>query len=95
MSRMPSLFARCGECETGFPSGIAVTSESALKEITMNGLHHRCPKCGADGTYFTKDYYVPSGIEKVASAPPDQTTPSGAAAQEESVKLSGYGVGAR
>jgi hypothetical protein len=91
---MPSLFVRCGECEAEFPSGITVTSEQVLQSVSMNGVHHTCPKCGAEGTFFTKDYYVPSGIEKLSEKAPEQTTASGAAAAEEALKMSGYGVGA-
>ena len=90
---MPSLFVRCHSCSEEFPSGIAVSSEEALHGVAMNGLRHKCPKCGAEGQYFTGDYYVPKGIERIKEDAPDQVTPSKAAQQEEAVKMSGYGVG--
>jgi hypothetical protein len=90
---MPSLFVKCRKCGEGFPSGIAIADESGLGGVTMNGLHHTCPKCSSVGEFFTADYFVPEGIKKVAAPPPDQASPATAARQEESARLAGYGVG--
>ncbi|MCI4357237.1 MAG: hypothetical protein L3K18_08910 [Thermoplasmata archaeon] len=93
MREMPSLFVKCRQCHEEFPSGIALADEAGLSGVTMNGLHHTCPKCGAVGEFFTADYFVPKGIEKVVGQPPDKMTPAVAAGREETVRLAGYGVG--
>ena len=90
---MPTLFLKCRSCAKPFPSGIAVTEETALHAVQMNGMRHKCPNCGETGTYFTHDYFVPDGIEITTEDPPDSTTAAGAAQKEEMLKLSGYGVG--
>ena len=91
---MPSLFLKCRTCGKPVPSGLAVSEETALHAVQMNGMRHKCPNCGETGTYFTQDYFVPEGIETEAATPPDATTAAGAAQKEEMVKMSGYGVGA-
>lgn len=92
---MPSLFLRCRKCGEPFPSGLAVNAESALKSVQMNGLRHKCPKCGEVATYFTQDYYVPAGIDVSSDRPPDASNVGEGQQREERIKMSGYGVGAR
>lgn len=92
---MPSLFVKCEKCGEEFPSKIAVSTPQILQGLSLNGLDHTCPKCGTVGVFFTKDYFIPEGIEKVNRDAPSELSAAGAAQQEEAVKLSGYGVGAR
>jgi hypothetical protein len=92
---MPSLFVKCEKCGEEFPSMIAVTSAQILQGLSINGLQHTCPKCGTVGQFFTKDYFIPGGIEKATPDAPAEMSAAGGAQAEESMKMSGYGVGAR
>jgi hypothetical protein len=65
---MPTLFVQCVTCRTDFPTPIAVppaTDEGVL----VSGLALKCPRCGAEHRYYTKDFRVPEGPPKVEETP--------------------------
>ncbi len=55
---MPSFFVRCPNCATAFPTRLAST-EADRVPIVVSGLALRCPRCGLEESYFTKDLFIP------------------------------------
>jgi hypothetical protein len=57
---VPSLFVTCRRCRAEFASGLARTGP--LETLSVFGLRHRCPRCGAVGAYFTPEYHFADGV---------------------------------
>lgn len=66
---MPTLFVRCRACRTEFPTRLAVGDERG-STLVVSGLSQRCPACGTEELYFTKDVFVPAN-EVAPPAPRD------------------------
>jgi hypothetical protein len=90
---MPSLMLDCRSCHAEFPSGIGV-NEVALHGVTMAGLHHRCPHCGADDQYYTNDYHMAKAPVEAAPTPQESQAAEVAQQREEANRMAGFGVGA-
>lgn len=65
---MPTLFVRCRVCRTEFPTRLAVGEEDR-STLVVSGLSQRCPSCGAEELYYTKDVFVPPAPEPGGAAP--------------------------
>lgn len=91
---MPSLMLDCRSCHAEFPSGIGV-NETALRGVTMAGLRHRCPHCGAEDQYYTNDYHLAKApVDAAAKVPSEEHAPVTAERREEANRMVGFGVGA-
>ena len=72
---MPTLFVRCRACRTEFPTRLAVGEEDR-STLVVSGLSQRCPACGTEELYYTKDVFVPPAREPANGArdrPPGAT----------------------
>jgi hypothetical protein len=90
---MPSLMLICRSCHEEFPSGIGV-NETALHGVTMAGLHHRCPHCGAEEEYYTNDYHLAKSPTAAEPTVHEMEAAEAAQQREEANRMAAFGVGA-
>ncbi len=93
---MPTLFVKCKQCGTEFPTPMGETNPG-LSGLLISGLRLRCTACGTEDDYSTLDFHVSADMpdSSVGSSDPAQAdltaehTAKLAAAQE---KAAGFGV---
>jgi hypothetical protein len=65
---MPTLFVRCVVCRSGFPTPLALPLATD-GGLLVSGLALKCPRCGAERRYYTKDFRVPRVSPESRKAP--------------------------
>lgn len=73
---MPTLFVRCRACGTEFPTRLAVGAEEQ-RTLVVSGLSQRCPACGVEELYYTKDVFAPARDEDTGARTERAERPSG------------------